>query len=103
VLARVRFEGKQPQGLRQSQRVSARLLIDEKANALIVPRGTFVEQQGGHFAYVVEDGTATRRPISIGATSVSAVEITSGLKAGEHVVISGTELFENASQVHIKE
>jgi HlyD family secretion protein len=103
VLARVRFEGKQPQGLRQSQRVSARLLIDEKANALIVPRGTFVEQQGGHFAYVVEDGTATRRPITIGATSVSAVEITSGLKAGERVVISGTELFENASQVHIKE
>lgn len=103
VLARVRFEGRQPQGLRQSQRVSARLLIDQKPGALIVPRGPFVEQQGGHFAYVVEDGVATKRPIAIGATSVSAVEITSGLKAGERVVISGTELFDNAPQAHIKE
>jgi HlyD family secretion protein len=103
VLARVRFEGKQPQGLRQSQRISARLLIDEKPNALIVPRGPFVEMQGGHYAYVVEDGVATKRPIAIGATSVSAVEIASGLKAGDKVVISGTELFDNAPVAHLKD
>jgi HlyD family secretion protein len=103
VLARVRFTGREPQGLRQSQRVSARLLIDEKSNVLLLPRGTFVEQQGGHAAYVVEDGMAVKRPITIGATSVSAVEITSGLKAGDRVVISGTESFDNAPQVRIKE
>jgi HlyD family secretion protein len=103
VLARVRFKGAQPQGVRQSQRVSARLLIDEKANAMILPRGPFVEQQGGHFAYVVEDGMAIRRPVTIGATSVSAVEITAGLKPGDKVVISGTEAFDNAPQVRIKE
>jgi HlyD family secretion protein len=102
VLARVRFTGAQPQGLRQSQRVSARLLIDEKPQALILPRGPFVEQQGGHFAYVVEDGVAVRRPVGIGATSVTAVEITSGLKPGDQVVISGTEAFDNAPQVRLK-
>jgi HlyD family secretion protein len=103
VLARVRFKGAQPQGVRQSQRVSARLLIDEKANALILPRGPFVEQQGGHFAYVVEDGMAIKRPVTLGATSVSAVEITQGLKPGDKVVISGTEAFDNAPTVRIKE
>lgn len=103
VLARVRFKAAQPQGLRQSQRVSARLLIDEKPQALILPRGPFVEQQGGHFAYVVEDGMAVKRPVTIGATSVSAVEVTAGLKAGDKVVISGTESFDNAPQVRIKE
>jgi HlyD family secretion protein len=103
VLARVRFEGAQPQGLRQSQRVAARLLIDEKRNALTVPRGPFVETQGGHFAYVVEDGVAHRRPITLGATSVSAVEIAAGVKAGERVVISGTDAFDNAEQVRIKD
>ena len=103
VLARVRFEGAQPKGLRQSQRVTARLLIDEKPNALIVPRGPFVEQQGGHFAYVVEDGVATKRPITLGATSVAAVEVTSGLKAGDRVVISGTDIFDNADKVYVKE
>ena len=103
VLARVRFEGPQPQGLRQSQRISARLLIDEKQNALILPRGPFVEQHGGHFAYVVEDGFAVKRPVAIGATSVSAVEIASGLKPGDKVVISGSEAFDNAPRVRIKE
>eukprot|EP01034_Spumella_vulgaris_P031877 gene31877-39379_t len=54
VLARVRFEGKQPEGLRQSQRVSARLLIDEKPNALMLPRGSFVESEGGALQGLVD-------------------------------------------------
>ena len=101
VLARVRFEGKQPQGLRQSQRVSARLLIDERANVLIVPRGPFVEAHGGKQAYVVEDGFAVRRPIRIGGTSVGAVEILEGVKVGDKVVIAGSEEFENVARVRI--
>ncbi|MBC3910142.1 efflux RND transporter periplasmic adaptor subunit [Undibacterium sp. NL8W] len=101
ILARVRFSGQQPEGLRQSQRVSARLLMEEKANVMILPRGPFVEAEGGRFAYVVENGVAQRRPIKIGATSISAVEILSGLKDGDKVVISGTDAFENANSVSI--
>jgi len=101
VLARVRFDGDQPQGLRQSQRVTARLLIEEKPNVLMVARGPFVESEGGRFAYVVRDGVATRTPIRIGATSVSAVEILSGLKSGDRIVVAGTDAFENAARVSI--
>ncbi|MFC3460611.1 efflux RND transporter periplasmic adaptor subunit [Massilia haematophila] len=101
VLARVRFDGEQPQGLRQSQRVTARLLIEEKPNVLMVARGPFVESEGGRFAYVVRDGVATRTPIRIGATSVSAVEILSGLKPGDRIVVAGTDAFENAASVSI--
>jgi HlyD family secretion protein len=101
VLARVRFDGKQPDGLRQSQRVSARLLIDEKANVLLVPRGPFVESEGGRYAYKVVDGVAVRTPIQMGATSINAVEIIGGLKQGDKVVVAGTETFENAPRVSI--
>lgn len=101
VLARVRFDGAQPEGLRQSQRVSARLLIEEKPNVLMVARGPFVESEGGRFAYVVEGGTAVRRPIQIGATSVTAVEILSGAKPGDKIVIAGTDTFSNAERVSI--
>ncbi len=100
VLARVRFT-QQPAGLRQSQRVSARLLIEEKPNVLLVPRGPFVENEGGKFAYVVDGGVAERRPIRLGATSISAVEILDGLKEGDKVVIAGTETFENAARISI--
>ncbi|WP_305824004.1 efflux RND transporter periplasmic adaptor subunit [Massilia brevitalea] len=101
VLARVRFDGAQPKGLRQSQRVSARLLIEEKPNVVMVQRGPFVENEGGRFAYVVRDGAAVRTPIRIGATSMSAVEIVSGLKPGDQVVVSGTDAFKNAARVTI--
>lgn len=103
VLARVRFNGAQPEGLRQSQRVTARLLIDEKPNVLMVQRGPFVESEGGRYAYVLHDGYAVRTPIRMGATSVSGVEIVSGLKQGDKVVIAGTETFENAPRVSINQ
>lgn len=101
VLARVRFDGEQPKGLRQNQRVSARLLIEEKPNVVMLPRGPFVESEGGRFAYVMHDGIAVRTPIRIGATSISAVEILSGVKPGDKVVIAGTDTFANAARVSI--
>jgi len=101
VLARVRFDGAQPKGLRQSQRVSARLLIEEKPDVLMVQRGPFVENEGGRHAYVMQDGVAVRTPIRIGATSISAVEIIDGLKAGDKVVVSGTDAFNNAARVSV--
>jgi len=101
VLARVRFDGAQPKGLRQSQRVTARLLIEEKPNTVLVPRGPFVESEGGRFAYVVRDGVAVRTPITLGATSVGSVEILSGVQPGDKVVIAGTDTFANAARVSI--
>jgi HlyD family secretion protein len=103
VLARVRFDGEQPKGLRQSQRVTARLLIEEKPNVLMVARGPFVESEGGRYAYVVHDGIAVRTPITMGATSISAVEIVSGLKQGDKVVVAGTDAFANANRVSINQ
>ena len=103
VLARARFEGGQPSGVRQSQRVTARLLIEEKPNTTIVARGPFVESEGGRFAYVVKDGIAVRTPITMGATSVSAVEILSGAKPGDKIVVSGTDTFNNAQRVSINQ
>jgi HlyD family secretion protein len=101
VLARVRFAGQQPAGLRQSQRVSARILIEERPDVLLLARGPFLDAHGGRYAYVVEEGVAVRRPIRIGATSVAAVEILEGLSPGQRVVIAGSESFRDAATVRI--
>jgi HlyD family secretion protein len=101
VLARVRFDGAQPPGLRQNQRVSARVLIEEKPNVVMVERGPFVESEGGRYAYVMDGSIAVRRPVQLGATSVSAVEIISGVKVGDKVVIAGTDSFANAERVRV--
>ncbi|MDQ3341484.1 MAG: efflux RND transporter periplasmic adaptor subunit [Myxococcota bacterium] len=103
VLARVRFGGQQPAGLRQSQRVSARILIEERADVLMLPRGPFLEAHGGKAAYVVNDGIATKRTIRVGVTSVGQVEILEGLEPGERVVIAGSADFDNAETVRIND
>jgi HlyD family secretion protein len=102
VLARVRLDG-QPAGLRQNQRVSARILIEERPDVLRVARGPFVEEHGGRFAYVMEGDIAVRRPVRLGATSASAVEILEGLQPGDRVVVAGTDSFEDAERVQVND
>lgn len=101
VLARLRFDGEPPAGLRQSQRVTVRLLMEEKRNVLMLPRGPFVESEGGHFAYRMEDGVAVRTPVSLGASSLTAIQVLSGLQAGDKVVVSGSDVFANAPRVSV--
>ena len=101
VNARLRFaDGKQPPGLRQSQRLSARIVLDTRRNVLMVERGSFVEQGGG-FVYVVDGSQAVRRPVQTGVSSLSAVEIVSGLQAGEKIVVSGSDQFDDAESVRV--
>ena len=58
---------------------------------------------GGRFAFVVDDDIATRRPIEIGATSMTDIEIVGGLEVGERIVISGTDDFADAERILISD
>ena len=99
VTGRIRFGERKPAGLRQNQQLTTRILMDEHPDVLIVERGPFVDTGAGRVAYVVRDGTAERTAIQIGATSLNSVEIVSGVKEGDRIVISGTDQFDGAQRV----
>jgi HlyD family secretion protein len=99
VTARLRFGAEKPAGLRQSQRLSVRIFIDRRDNVLMVDRGSFVDQEGGGFAYLVHGNIAERHPVQLGAASIAKVEILEGLSAGDQIVISGTDAFNGAQRV----
>jgi HlyD family secretion protein len=101
VAARVRFDGQTPKQLRQNQRLSVRILLDHRENVLTVQRGSFVDESGGSYAYVVRDGIATKTPMRAGESSIDKVEILDGLKEGDNIVISGTDNFKGAQRVVI--
>jgi HlyD family secretion protein len=101
VTGRLRFAGVVPPGLRQNQRVSTRIVLESHENALTVQRGSFVDSGGGRVAYVVEDGLARRTPITLGASSIGAIEIASGLNEGDQIIISGTDTFGDAEIVRL--
>ena len=101
VAARLRFDGAMPEQLRQNQRLAVRVLLDQRPDVLSVRSGGFVDESGGAFAYVVRDGVAAKTPIRLGVRSVDRVEILSGLKAGDRVVVSGAENFHGAPSVAV--
>jgi len=101
VVARVRFEGKKPEQLRQNQRLSVRIVLDKRDNVLTVARGSFVDESGGRYAYVVHDDIAYKTPVTLGPSSIDKVEILQGLKEGDKIVISGTSNFNGAAKVAI--
>jgi HlyD family secretion protein len=102
VTARVRFvQDKQPPGLRQNQRLSVRILLDTRRNVLMVERGPFLEQGGGNSAYVMDGGSAVKRAIRTGASSLNAVEILAGAKEGDRIVVSGADAFGDSQKVRI--
>ncbi|HIE0126707.1 efflux RND transporter periplasmic adaptor subunit [Stenotrophomonas maltophilia] len=100
VNARVRFASEQPEGLRQSQRMSVRVLLDTRKDVLKVERGPFVEQGNG-IAYVMDGRTAVRRPVELGVSSLGEVEIKSGVQPGDRIVVSGSDLFKDAERVSV--
>ena len=100
VRSRIRFSDDMPGNIRQNQRLTTRVLLDERPSVLTLQRGQFLESGGGRVAYVLrDDGVAERRSIAIGGRSLSAVEIQSGLSEGESVVISSIEQFRGADSV----
>ena len=103
VTARVRFKGDLPPGLRQNQRISARIILESKSDTLMVQRGPFLDSGNGRIAYVINGDLAQKTSIRIGSTSIGQVEILDGLEAGERIVISNLAQFESADNVYLSD
>ncbi|HEU4889671.1 MAG TPA: efflux RND transporter periplasmic adaptor subunit [Thermoanaerobaculia bacterium] len=101
VAATVAFT-EQPEGLKQNQRLTTRLVFESKKDVLKVARGAFVDTTGGRSAFVVDGKMATRRAISLGVTSASEVEVLSGLSVGDTIVVSDTSAFGDATTVLLR-
>ena len=99
VTTRLRFAGAPPPGLRQNQRLTTRILLEAKPAVLMVERGQFLDSGAGRVAYVLVNGIARRTPIDVGARSLNAVEIVSGLEEGDLIITSSIEAFEGAETV----
>ena len=102
VASRIRFADRMPTNIRQNQRLTTRILIEERPNVLTLQRGQFLESGAGRVAYVLDgEGLAIRRRITIGARSLGAVEILDGLSEGDRVIISSIDTFRSADSVLI--
>jgi membrane fusion protein, multidrug efflux system len=86
-----RAELPNPDGtLRPGQFVRVILNGAVRPNAVVVPQRAVLEGPQGKFVYVVDEkSTAQPRPVQAGEWSGDSWVITSGLKAGEQVIVDG--------------
>jgi HlyD family secretion protein len=75
------------QRLADGFRVEASIVAEEVADAIIVPSGALFRRSEAWYLFAAEYGTARLRKVEIGLRSGQSATVTSGLRAGEKVVI----------------
>jgi membrane fusion protein, multidrug efflux system len=86
-----------------NQFVNARLQLDMKRGATVVPTVAIQRSPRGPFVYVVKsDQTVEARPVTLGVTDGDDVAIDTGLTVGEPVVVDGAERLRDGSQVTLQ-
>lgn len=71
--------------------IEARLATQQRPGAVVVAEDAVQPQRTSNVVWAVVDGKATRRVVQLGARSQGVVEVLSGVKAGELVVVGGLE------------
>jgi membrane fusion protein (multidrug efflux system) len=75
-------------------------LRTEAAPALLIPEGALVPEQGQVFVFVVQNGVVAKRPITIGRRRPGEVEVVTGLKSLDRVVVEGTQKVREGGKVY---
>jgi len=101
VTTRVRFNQSDISNIRQNQRLSGRILLENRSDVLMVKRGAFMNA-GGYVAYKLNGERAERIEINTGVTSINHVEVLSGLTPGDEIIISNYDTFKNADAVLLR-
>jgi len=97
---RARLENTSGQ-LRPGMFVRVRVIVGERADALLVPEEAIVPQGEEFYVFKVVDGAARRVPVKIGVRRDAMVEIVQGLAAGDQVVTAGMRLTRDGQPVRV--
>jgi multidrug efflux system membrane fusion protein len=72
-----------------NQFVKARLLLGTRKSALVVAPAAVQRGPQGTFVYVVKDGKAELKPVTVALTTADLAVIDKGLEVGDQVVVEG--------------
>ena len=80
--------------------VNVRMLLDVDRGVIVIPTSAIEQGQKGTYVYVVSsDETVKARPVTLGTTQGERVAVTTGLAAGERVVVDGADRLKDGGRV----
>jgi multidrug efflux system membrane fusion protein len=85
-----------------SQFVNVRVLADTRPSQLVIPSESVQQGPQGPFVYVVQNSTATVRPIRIDSAEEDVTTVAGGLSDGEVVVTDGAERLRDGTRVEVR-
>lgn len=85
--------------LRPGMYVKGEIVVASAVDAIVVPRDIIVSKQRGNSVFVVEKGIAYERIVEFGLENPKEVQIISGLKTDEQIVVKGFETLRDRSRV----
>ncbi|MEG6512744.1 efflux RND transporter periplasmic adaptor subunit [Desulforamulus ruminis] len=71
------------------------------SGVLALPVDAVLEKDGQYSVFIVEDGKAKEVSVKVGVTSGESIEITSGLKQGQTVIVTGNRLVGEGQKVKV--
>jgi RND family efflux transporter MFP subunit len=84
--------------------VRADIVTEVRKNAVTVPAAAIVRDEGKTFVYLAgSDKKAHRREVKLGVASEAAVEILSGVAAGDNVIVRGHEALPDGAAIRPEE
>jgi membrane fusion protein, multidrug efflux system len=87
-----------------NQFVNARLLVEVRRGAIVVPAPALQRGPQATFVYLVKpDRTATVRPVTVGEIQGGEASVKTGLSAGELVVVDGADRLREGTRVELRE
>jgi len=75
--------------LRPGMLVTAKIGIERKESALLMPAESLIMEKANAFAYGVDGNKAKKRAIKVGFNDGKSVEVLEGLTAGDRVILAG--------------
>ena len=100
----ISFSGPLPSSARPDLSVDGTIELERLTNVLYVGRPAFgqAQQTVGMFRLTADGQEATRTQVTLGRSSVSTIEVLSGLREGEQVIISDTSTMDNYSVIRLR-
>ena len=77
----------------------AELISSEKTQVIAVPINALVGNEGDYSVFINDNGTAKKQKVAIGETDENNVEITSGIKDGDGVIVTNTSTLQDGDEV----
>jgi HlyD family secretion protein len=87
--------------LRNKLRVEVNIVTEQKKNTLLADSGPAFNGRGPQDIFVVRDGVARKTTLNIGASDGKSVEILSGARAGDSLIISDTSRYKERDSVRV--